>query len=245
MTTRNILILGATSSIAEHTARIWAARGARLYLVGRNAARLRAIADDLGARGAASTATEVADLRNLDGHKALVDRAASAMGHVDVVLIAHGLLGKPELGQIASVEEIMDTNATSAISLLECVAAVFEDQGHGVAAVIGSVAGDRGRATNALYGAAKAALAAHASATRQRLARSGAWVVTVKPGFVDTPMTEGFKKGPLWANPATIGQGIVTAVDRRQATVYLPHFWRWIMLLIRLLPEKIFLKTRF
>ena len=135
----------------------------------------------------------------------------------------------------------IETNALSLISLATLAANRFEAEKRGVIAAIASVAGDRGRASNYVYGAAKGMVAIFLSGLRNRLARSGVAVVTIKPAFVDTPMTASFeKKGLLWAKPDAVAAGIVRAIDRRADVVYLPGFWRLIMLVIRHIPEAAF-----
>ncbi len=243
-----ILIIGATSAIAEACARRWAERGATLYLLARDRQRLQAIADDLRVRGSAEIGTDVLDVNDFAEHEKAIEQARAALGGIDVALIAHGTL--PDQGECRlSVEHTMQeftTNGSAAIALMNHLARVFEGQGHGTLAVISSVAGDRGRASNAVYGAAKAAVSAYASALRQHLGRHGVDVLTIKPGFVDTPMTAHLGgKGALWATPERIAAGIVRAVERRRSIVYLPWFWRPIMTLIRLLPEFLFRRMRF
>jgi short-subunit dehydrogenase len=120
----------------------------------------------------------------------------------------------------------------------------MEAQQQGSIAVISSVAGDRGRASNYLYGSAKAAVSTFLSGMRQRLEKRGVNVLTVKPGFVDTPMTRDFKKSALWAKPEEVARGIVRAIDRRKAVVYLPWFWSIIMLIIKHVPEFMFKRTK-
>jgi short-subunit dehydrogenase len=239
---QKILVIGATSAIAEATARIYAARGARLYLLARNADRMQDIADDLRVRGANAVEYAVLDVNATDIHEAIVDTAWKAFAGIDVVLMAHGTL--PDQQQCeASVGVALSefaTNATSSIALLTLIANRMQSAGKGTIAVISSVAGDRGRASNYLYGSAKAAVSTFLSGLRQRLGKHGVNVLTIKPGFVDTPMTKNFKKGLLWAKPDSVAQGIVKAVDRRRAIVYLPSFWRGIMLVIRSIPEAIF-----
>jgi decaprenylphospho-beta-D-erythro-pentofuranosid-2-ulose 2-reductase len=137
-----------------------------------------------------------------------------------------------------------NTNGTSTIALMTVAANRFEAQRHGALAVISSVAGDRGRQSNYLYGSAKAAVSAFASGLRQRLAKVGVAVVTIKPGFVDTPMTKDFPKGPLWAKPEAVARGIMRAIDRRRNVVYLPWFWCLIMLIIRHIPESVFKRIK-
>jgi len=135
-------------------------------------------------------------------------------------------------------------NGTATIALAGLIARKLEAQGHGTLAVISSVAGDRGRASNYLYGSAKAAVSTYLSGLRQRLHGRGIGLVTIKPGFVDTPMTAAFTKGPLWASPERIAHGIVHAIDERRAVVYLPWFWRGIMAMIRCVPEFVFQRIK-
>lgn len=240
------LIIGATSAIAEATARLLAERGGSLYLVGRNTARLEAIAADLTVRGAASVATETMDLNSFALHGPMVERVYAALGRVDSVLIAHGTLSDQKAceGSAADALAQITTNALSAVSLLTLLANRLEAERRGTIVVISSVAGDRGRASNYVYGSAKALVTAFCSGLRQRLSRAGVRVITVKPGFVDTPMTRSLRKGPLWAKPAAIARGIVRAMDRGQCTVYLPGFWRPIMFAVRLIPERLFARMR-
>ena len=239
-----ILIIGATSSIAEHCARIWAARGDELYLVARNEERLKTIAADLKVRGAANAHCHCLDLKDMGSHAAMLDAAEAAMGGVDTVLIAHGTLSNQKACE-RSVEETLaeiNTNALSAISLLTHIANRFEAKRAGTIAVISSVAGDRGRSSNYVYGSAKAMVTAFTSGLRQRLHKSNVAVVTIKPGFVDTPMTAAFKKGLLWAKPVDVAAMIVRAIDKRKDEVYVPAFWFFIIAFIKSIPEIIFKK---
>jgi short-subunit dehydrogenase len=241
---KKVLIIGATSAIAEATARILAARGADLYLVGRNQSRLAAVAADLAVRGSSRVSSEVLDANDLAGHEAMLARAEAFLGGYDTVLIAHGTLSDQKACE-ASVDLALreiNTNGLSVIALLTRVANRLAQQRVGTIAVISSVAGDRGRASNYVYGSAKALVTAFLSGLRQRLAKVGVNVVTIKPGFVDTPMTAAFPKGPLWARPEAVARGIVQAIDRRRSTVYLPGFWWPIMLVIRAIPERVFLR---
>lgn len=241
-----ILVVGASSAIAEAVARRYAAQGARLFLVARNAERLQAQAADLKTRGAAEVRSTVADLNDFTHHEDLVAHAWQAWNGLDLVLIAHGTLGDQKACEAdfdLALREL-NTNAISALSLLTRLANRFERQGTGCLAVIGSVAGDRGRQSNYIYGTAKGALAIFLQGLRNRLAPRGVQVLTIKPGFVDTPMTAAFRKGPLWASPDTIAAGIVGAVARRKDVVYLPWFWRGIMLIIRSIPERVFKKLK-
>lgn len=239
---RRVLIVGATSAIAESAAREFAQRGDTLFLVGRRADALAAIADDLKLRGATNTYAQLMDANDLAAHAPLLEAAHTAMGGLDTALIAHGTLPDQAACE-ASVDTMLaefQTNALSQMALCTHLARRFEAQGFGTLAVISSVAGDRGRQSNYVYGAAKAAVSAFTSGLRQRLHKKGVAVITIKPGFVDTPMTAGFRKGPLWASPASVGRDIVRGIERRAPVIYTPWFWWGIMQIIRNIPERIF-----
>lgn len=242
---QRIVIFGATSSIASSCARLWVAKGSHLFLVGRSQQKLDALISDLRVRADTEqviTGT-TADLDDIQQHELLLEKAYLALGGIDITLIAHGSLPVQEACQ-QSVEMTLrqfQTNAISAISLLTLLANRYEGQGSGVIAVISSVAGDRGRQSNYVYGAAKGTLTIFLQGLRNRLARTGVAVVTIKPGFVDTPMTANFeKKGGLWVQPETVAEGILNGIEKRRSVVYLPGIWRWIMLIILHIPEVIF-----
>lgn len=244
---RKVLIVGASSAIVEAVARLFAAQGDMLYLAGRRAEALEAIAADLRVRGAARAQTEVMDANTIERHAALLDNADAALGGLDTVLIAHGTLSDQAVCQksVALTFQELHTNALSVIALLTLVATRFEAQRSGMIAVISSVAGDRGRQSNYVYGTAKAAVSTFLSGLRQRLHKSSVHVVTIKPGFVDTPMTRGFPKGLLWAQPERVARDIVTAMEKGKDVVYTPGFWRVIIWIIESLPEKIFKSLSF
>jgi decaprenylphospho-beta-D-erythro-pentofuranosid-2-ulose 2-reductase len=166
------------------------------------------------------------------------------MGGIDLALIAHGVLGDQQKAQAdyAAAEAVLRTNFLSAVSLVTWLANYFENQKRGTLAVISSVAGDRGRKSNYVYGASKGALNVFLDGVRNRIDRSGVNVLTIKPGFVATPMTAHLPKGPLFASPETVAQGIVRAIKGRKDVVYVPGFWAVIMLIIRSIPEAIFKK---
>jgi decaprenylphospho-beta-D-erythro-pentofuranosid-2-ulose 2-reductase len=238
-----ILVIGATSAIAHATSRIYAARGAQLVLVGRSAQKLAASADDLRVLGAARVEVLQADANDFAAQAQWVDKAFDILQRIDVVLVAHGTLSNQAQCQqsVPALIEEFNTNALSAMAMLTLIANRMEQQGHGAIAVISSVAGDRGRPSNYVYGSAKAALTTFLGGLRARLFKSGVHVVTIKPGFVDTPMTAAIKKGgPLWAKPDAIAAGIVHSIEKRRNVVYLPWFWRYIMLIIQHVPEFIF-----
>jgi len=235
-----ILIVGATSAIAEATARIYAAQGASLFLLARSPTRLQAIEADLRVRGASATASATLDVDAHAAQDTALDTAWSAYGGFDVVLIAHGTLPDRdacERDPDLAIKEF-GTNASATIRLL-CAIANRMREGSSIA-VISSVAGDRGRASNYLYGSAKAAVSSFLSGLGQRLRPRGIHVLTIKPGFVDTPMTRDFKKGALWATPEAVARGIVRAIARRKAVAYLPAFWWLVMTAIKAVPEWLF-----
>jgi len=237
-----VLIIGATSAIAEETARLYAKQGAALALVARNGERLQSLCADLPIRGAAAAHAYSMDVNDTASHKGILDQAQAALGGLDVVLIAHGTLPDQKACEqdVGLALREFNTNAVSTIALLTDLANRMESQGRGSIAVISSVAGDRGRQSNYLYGSAKAALSIFLQGLRNRLQASGVQVLTIKPGFVDTPMTAEFKKGLLWVKPAVIAKGIVKALRKKKDVVYLPFFWRWIMLIIKSIPERMF-----
>ena len=232
-----IAVIGATSGIGQATAAAFAEEHAEFFLVARNTAKLAAVAADLTARGASRIDELVADLGDLARHPAIV----AAAGDADVVLIAHGSLPDQHAidRQPPAQVEAFHLNATSVISIAASFANVLESRGAGTLAVIGSVAGDRGRRSNYVYGAAKAAVHAWCDGARPRLRAAGANLLLVKPGWVDTPMTRSMKKNFLFADPRSVGRGIHDAIVARRGVVYLPRFWRWISAVVRLLPERL------
>jgi decaprenylphospho-beta-D-erythro-pentofuranosid-2-ulose 2-reductase len=243
---KKILVVGAGSAIAEATARLFAQRGDALFLVGRKADVLESMSADLRVRGANAVGMRVMDANDFDAHESMLNDAETSLGGLDTVLLAHGTLSDQKACE-SSVELTMrelNTNGLSFVALLTRIAAKFEQRKAGTIVVISSVAGDRGRQSNYVYGSAKALVTAFTSGLRQRLYASGVTVVTIKPGFVDTPMTAAFPKGALWAKPQKIAAGIVSAVDRSATVLYLPGFWRLIMLVIRSIPETVFRRLK-
>lgn len=242
---QRILIFGANSAIASACAREWVAEGNDVFLVGRNSSKLQSVLADLRVRASHDQCIDgmSVDLCNLAEHENILARAEAVLDGIDVVLIAHGTLPDQKACE-ASVERTLaeiHTNALSTISLLTLIANRFEAQASGIIAVISSVAGDRGRQSNYVYGAAKGMVTLFLQGLRNRLDRKGVTVLTIKPGFVDTPMTAQFeKKGLLWAQPESVAKGIVRAVKQRRDVVYLPSIWFWIMLIICHIPEAIF-----
>lgn len=233
------LVLGATSAIAQEVVRILGTRGDHLHLVGRNFAKLAAIAEECGAK---EVTTQVADFSNLDENEEIIRQAMATLGRVDVVIIAHGDLGDQLESEksFKEAEAILRVNFMSVVSLLIPLANALEAQGSGKIGVITSVAGDRGRPRNYTYGAAKGALNIYLQGLRTRLYASGVTVTTLKVGPVDTPMTKDHKKNALFAKPAAVAQGIVRAVDAGAAEEYVPPIWGAIMPIVKNVPERLF-----
>jgi decaprenylphospho-beta-D-erythro-pentofuranosid-2-ulose 2-reductase len=239
-----VIILGATSAIAEATARLYAAEGAELLLIGRQEERLAATADDLRLRGATRADTALRDLADTGDPTASFAGFIETLGGVDHVLLAYGVLGDQKTAEHDAVaaQTSFAINFTSAAAWLLAAADVLEQQGKGSLVVLGSVAGDRGRRANYVYGAAKAGLATLVEGIAHRWSEKGLRAVVIKPGPVITPMTEGYasRKGLMWATPETVALIVRRAADRGGPVVYAPWFWRWIMLIIRFLPAPIF-----
>jgi len=243
-TPRKILVLGATSGIAEATCRIWAAEGARLFLVARNGEKLAAVAADLRTRGASFVDTAVADLDDTDKHPALLSHAVNSLTGLDVAYLAHGILGDQAKAEqdFNTAAQIIYTNYMAPVSLLTWLANFCVQRHAGTLAVISSVAGDRGRKSNYLYGSSKAGLSAFLGGLRNRVDREGVTVLAIKPGPVKTSMTSGMKGSEKFADVDKVAQSIVKAIDKRHDTLYVPFQWEPIMFVIRSIPERIFKK---
>jgi hypothetical protein len=242
-TAREVVVVGATSAVAQSAIRLWAARGATLALVGRNQDALDRVAADARMRGAASASTHAGDLADLVFIESLCATTTPA-----VALVAHGSLTDSAHAETSAeyLDYELTLNFVSAAQWAQRLALACERAGGGTVVAISSVAGDRGRGSNHAYGAAKAGLTAFCSGLRARMATRGVHVVTVKPGFIDSPMTAHItKKGALWATPDAIAEGVLKAIDRQRDVVYLPGFWALIMLIIKHVPERIFKRLKF
>ncbi|WP_040262157.1 SDR family oxidoreductase [Pseudomonas massiliensis] len=240
---KRILIVGATSAIAHACARQWAGAGHALYLVARDNERLTSNAADLVGRGAGRVETFNLDVQNIEEQKAMVQQCWTAFHQIDIALIAHGTLPDQAVCEVQADTAFheFNVNATCTIALLGLLANRFEQQRCGTLAVISSVAGERGRPTNYLYGAAKAAVSTFAEGLRSRMYKLGVHVLTIKPGFVNTPMTQGLAlPQALVAQPDAVASAILKAIDTRKDVIYTPAFWSLIMLVIRTIPGFIF-----
>ncbi len=244
--TSRVLIFGATSAIAGEVARRYAARGARLFLVGRDRTKLDRIA---AALGGAVVGTRAADLDDTGASARLVGEAIGALGGLDVAIVAQGLLGDQLASErhYAEAERVIRTNFLSVVALVIPLAQHLEAAaGRGAIAVLSSVAGDRGRPRNYSYGAAKGAVNVYLQGLRTRLWSRGIGIHTLKIGPVDTPMTADHRKTPVFASAEGVAAGIVAAIDRgRGGETYLPWFWRPIMAVVRQLPEPVLQRLAF
>jgi decaprenylphospho-beta-D-erythro-pentofuranosid-2-ulose 2-reductase len=241
---KKILVLGATSGIAEATCRVWAAEGHSLFLVARNADKLAAVAADLKVRGAHYVDTAVADLDDTAKHPELLAHAINSLTGLDIAYLAHGVLGEQAAAEadFGSAEQIFHTNLIAPVSLLTWLANFCVQRHAGILAVISSVAGDRGRKSNYVYGASKAGLSAFLGGLRNRVDREGVTVLTIKPGPVKTAMTSSMKGSEKFADVNAVAKSIVAAVAAKKDTLYVPFQWQPIMFIIRNIPERVFKK---
>lgn len=249
MKTENVIILGALSAIGEKTARIHAESGARLILAGRNEDRLNALAADLRTRGARDCRAVALDLAEApDKASAFADMVGQLDGKIDAVYLFYGALGDQKRAEqdAAYADALLRTNFLSAVEWCGAAANALEKADHGTLVVVSSVAGDRGRQSNYVYGAGKAGLTTLVQGIAHRLARGNARAVVAKLGFVDTPMTAHINnKGLLWASPQDVATKLVGVARKSSCpVVYIPWFWSLIMLIVRNTPVPLFHRTR-
>ncbi len=240
---KRILVIGATSAIATACCRLWAEQGHEFFLVARDTEKLQQTAQDLEARGAKSVNSFTMDVLDTPQHALMLQQCISTHRQNDIALVAHGTL--PDQAACEQDAELalqeFSINGSSVISLLSLLAEQFTLQRCGSLAVISSVAGDRGRPSNYLYGSAKAAVSAFCEGLHARLFKIGVHVITIKPGFVDTPMTQGLTlPKELVVPPEYVAKQIVSAINNKKAVLYTPRFWVLIMLIIRSIPTFIF-----
>ena len=238
------LVLGATSDIGRAIARALAQAGWQLQLAARDSERLQREAADIGTRSAAPVQTLVFDAL---APAADADWLATLAPLPDLAVCVIGLLGDQQQSErdAEAAARVMRSSYEAPALLLGALAARFAERGSGVLVGVSSVAGERGRASNYVYGSAKAGFTAYLSGLRARLATTGVHVVTVKPGFVRTRMTEGMAlPRALTATPEAVGKAVERAVRKRQDVVFVLPIWRLIMLAIRHLPERLFKRVR-
>ncbi len=241
---KKVVCFGATSKIAYETLKKFANDHVEFYLVGRNEEKLSEIKNDLEVRSGKVVKIGICDFSDLNKVQALVGKVKSEFSNFDTCLVCHGFLGEQEKAEsdVRYANEIMNINFNSYFILLTEIANYFEEKQSGNICVISSVAGDRGRKSNYVYGTAKGAVSIFCQGLRNRLFDKGVNVLTIKPGFVSTPMTAHLKQGALFVSAETVAKGIYNAILSGKDEVYLPSFWRLIMMLIKGIPEFIFKK---
>ena len=241
---KNILIIGATSAIAIEAARLWAKEGNNLFLIGRNREDLNSISKDLIVLGANSVEYLVQDLTNYSEIEKNLETALNFLDKLDITLIAHGVLYESEkvLNDLELIEESIRVNFLSVVMFTNEISKILIKQRNGTIAVIGSVAGDRGRQSNYIYGSSKAAVEIYLQGLRQKLSKHRINVLCIKPGFVNTPMTKTIKKNILFVKPTVIAKDIINSINNKKSVIYTPKYWYYIMLIIRSIPEFIFKK---
>ncbi len=243
----NVLIIGANSAIARACARVYAEQGHSLYLIGRDGQRLEELEKDLEVRGAAQVYGTEADLEEFHEHDNLMRRVFSEFDILDVALIAHGTLPDQEAceSDFELAEAAIRVNGTSVISLLSLLALRMQEQRTGTIAVITSVAADRGRQPNFVYGAAKAMVSTYLQGLRGKLFPHNVHVVEIKPGLVDSPMTAHMEKGMLFSSPESVARIVVRSIAKKKHTVYAPAYWRAILWIVRAIPDFVFKRIKF
>jgi len=243
---QTILIIGANSAIAKASARVYADRHDRIFLLARNEAALQDQKKDLEVRGAGSVDYALLDVNEFEHHQQAIAQAVLTLGEINLALICHGTLPDQACAEhdFKQIQQEFNTNALSVISLLTILSTQMIKQGHGCLAVITSVAGDRGRQSNYIYGSAKSAVSTYLAGLRGSLLPHHVHVIDIKPGFVDTPMTQNIKKGFLWTQPEAAAQSIVKGISASKNTLYVPGFWRYIMFIIGSIPETLFKRLK-
>lgn len=245
---KKIIILGATSGIALEVQRLLARRGRELILIARSPQRLAEIQADLLARGAQQVFTYPADLASIQQHAAIFEFARRMFPDFDTVLLAYGTMHdqKDSESSVDILLEELQVDFVSAAAILTLFAADLERRRTGCLAAITSVAGDRGRRSNYVYGSAKGGLSLFLQGLRSRFYPAGVRVITIKPGPVQTPMTDHMPHASHFADPERVARDIVRALERRSPDVlYTPEIWRYIMTAVRLIPETIFKRLSF
>lgn len=233
---QTVLIVGATSSLAQSVCHELAKKNCRLILSGRDSHELELLRSDLFTRYQVQCSVMVTDLLDTSfSAPALVSRA----GNFDHIVIAAGDMGGTDADDLHNFAYVTYLNYTAPAQIATAAAQRMGEDEAGIIVIISSVAGDRGRASNYVYGSAKAALTAFASGLRNRYCRQDVHVMTVLPGFIDTPMTWSLKS-PLVASRELVARKIVRAMEKKKDVIYVPWFWRYIMFIICHIPEKIF-----
>ncbi|QRG70279.1 SDR family oxidoreductase [Brevibacillus choshinensis] len=243
---KNILIIGATSGIAKSIAYQYAKQNHSLILAGRDHGEMERLASDIRIRHRVPVCVKKYHAEAYDEHSGFFASCLEEPGMLGGMILAYGYMEDHQSAQadFRLAKQIIEVNFLSCVSILETAARYFEQERSGFIAVISSVAGDRGRQSNYIYGSSKGALSVYLQGLRSRLFASGVHVVTIKPGFVDTQMTYGLKGLFLLAKPQDAAKKICLAIQKGQEIVYVPGFWAFIMMIIKVMPERFFKRLK-
>ncbi|MEO8361050.1 MAG: SDR family NAD(P)-dependent oxidoreductase [Vicinamibacteria bacterium] len=242
-----VVTLGATRGMGRSLARLMAARGDSLHVLGRNADDLAKCAEDLKARGAKHVSTGLCDLMAPATFAPAMEGADQALGGFDTVVMSAGIFGSQEEleSDRARAASVLTANFTNTVLFCEEARVRLLARGGGHLAVFSSVAGERGRKPVVLYGSTKAGLSAYLEGLDHRYRAQGLITTTVKPGFVRTSMTQGLKEPPFAGDPDDVAKTVLAAIDRGAPVVYAPSMWALVMMVIRLLPRAVMRKVKF
>lgn len=243
----NIIVFGASSKLAEETVRHIKGVNINVLLAGQTESKLETVKAHLKTLNPeVNYQTYIINALAYDKHQEMIDYAINNFGGLDTIIIAHGTLPDNEEVRKSQEQTIKEfnINCLSVISLCTLAANYFESKKNGTIAVISSVAGERGRQSNYVYGAAKAGVSAYLQGLRNRMFEFGVNVITIKPGMVRTPMTLHLPDSPLMAKPEKVGKEIYDAIRNRKDVVYTPSYWKIVMTIIKLIPEGIFKKLK-
>jgi short-subunit dehydrogenase len=243
-TPKNIVVFGATSAIVHAVLKLYAQQKCNFYLIARNLDKLAVVTQDLTARGGSIMANEAYDFNDYDQLNASLTNANTILTSIDMVLVGHGELPEQQQLEIDSTELVtsINTNYTSVAVIALTAARLLAQQDSGTLAIISSVAGDRGRKSNYIYGSTKSGINILIEGLQGRFSGSRVNVVNIKPGMIDTPMTSSMEKGGIWTTPEKIAGKIVTGISKEKDCIYVPGVWRLIMLIIKILPARILQK---
>jgi decaprenylphospho-beta-D-erythro-pentofuranosid-2-ulose 2-reductase len=243
---KKILVVGSTSKIVQYCLYLWASENCEFFLVAKDAKKNELISHELISLGAKSVHTYSMNVNDFDAHRQMFEEAKKKLIDIDLAFIGHGMLPDQENDQnnADKILKSVNTNAISVINLLTIIAEEFEKKNYGHIAIISSVAADRGRASNYIYGSSKAMISFFAEGLRQRLYKSNINITVIKPGLIKTPMTLKFKKNFLWSEPSKIALKIVNAINKKKDEVYVPTYWYFIMIIIKLIPNFLFKKLK-
>lgn len=239
---KRICIFGATSSIAQSLIHLFNGPDISFVLFGRNLQKLEVVREDILSKNKSKVFLEKFDLKDFNLHKIYVEKTINFLGGLDLCIFAYGWL--PDNRKLESCSELIFenfiVNSFSIISISSHVVNYFEKEGRGTLAVISSVASERGRRSNYYYGSAKSSLDVFLEGLRHRFAKTKISIITIKPGLVDTPTTHHLKKNLFFASPETVAKDIFDAIIRKKSVVFTPFYWKYLMLIIKLLPRSLF-----